>query len=78
MARTFRVRYLPLSDGEDHFGGLVDDPKQWSMKREVEVVKRTSTTKVKKEDVKRATGVSKGVMVMNPVTGEFEMVKENS
>ena len=75
MAWTFRVRHLPLSDGEDHFSGLVDEPKKWSIKQEV--VTPITPKKVKKEDVKPATGVSKGVMVMNPVTGEFEMVKEN-
>ena len=30
LAQTFKVRHLPLSDGEDHFGGELKDPPQWN------------------------------------------------
>jgi hypothetical protein len=26
---TFTRRHLPLSDGEDHFGGELEDPPEW-------------------------------------------------
>ena len=29
LAKTFVVRHLPNSDGEDHFGGLLKDPPEW-------------------------------------------------
>lgn len=31
LAITFTKRHLPLSDGEDHFGGELKDPPQWTM-----------------------------------------------
>ena len=27
--KTFVVRHLPKSDGDDHFGGLLKDPPEW-------------------------------------------------
>jgi hypothetical protein len=30
LAETFIQRHLPLSDGEDHFGGELTDPPQWA------------------------------------------------
>jgi len=30
LAVTFTTRHLPLSDGEDHFQGLLKDPEEWS------------------------------------------------
>ena len=30
LAVTFKTRHLPLSDGEDHFQGLLKDPEQWT------------------------------------------------
>ena len=29
LAQTFIARHLPLSDGEDHFGGELKDPPEW-------------------------------------------------
>ena len=77
MATTFLKRHYPLSDGEDHFGGQAQEPRQWSNKKPV--VNSPKKKKIKLEtNPKPATGVSKGVMVMDPETGDFVMVKESS
>ena len=81
MARTFRVRHFPVSDGNDHFEGLVPEPKCWSMKKTEPKCGKTcqKCTKKKPEEAEvPAKGESKGVMIMDPDTGEFVMVKENS
>ena len=79
MAVTFRKRHYPLSDGIDHFQGQVEEPAQWSKKsNEVNETKKPMKKKIKVEvQSKPATGTPKGVMVLDPETGEFVMVKES-
>ena len=59
LAVTFKKRHLPLSDGKDHpeFGGLLEEPPEWS-KKESPVKKgrkkRKATPKQQVEPVKKA------------------------
>ena len=73
LAKTFIKRHLPLSDGEDHFGGELKDPPNWTTGRSVhskEPKKRSSSAvqvKVKPSDSHRDSAPMK----FDPKTGSL-------
>ena len=60
LAATFMARHLPLSDGGDHFQGLLKDPEQWTaaspapavVAPKIKKTTRSSRTVSKKKNVK--------------------------
>ena len=47
LAETFVTRHLPLSNGEDHFGGEIKDPPAWTTSSHQPVTKRPRTRKTR-------------------------------
>ena len=70
LAETFRERHLPLSDGEDHFGGGLKDPPQWSEEPTTVTVKPLRK-KVKVEPREGAASSSQTPMRFDPSTGSL-------
>lgn len=81
LAVTFVSRHLALSDGTDHFDGMVEEPASWSDT----VVSPTPQVRVKKEKKKNlacpkneapADPSPPEVMILDPKTGEFVVLKK--
>ena len=73
VAQTFIARHLPLSDGEDHFGGELKDPPQWggyvhcvpssTTKTDTSTGKKKSKVKPEPQEVPMKFDVTKGCLV---------------
>ena len=71
LAQTFIQRHLPLSDGEDHFGGELKDPPEWgglcvlskTTKTNKSTGKKKSKVKPEPQEVPMKFDVTKGCLV---------------
>ena len=68
LAKTFTTRHLPLSDGEDHFGGELKNPPLWD---DAGSIKNKTSRKNKTKQVKVETVGPALPMQFDPTTGSL-------
>ena len=70
LASTFMARHMPLSDGNDHFGGELQDPPQWSSN--AGSVHRKNSSSKKQEQVKPEPAQPAHMAHADPVPMRFD------